>query len=388
MSSYSIKEFNKKRRETELWGRNLERKKVRPNFNRNKSEGEDMFGMINLNKGIVEREHLTLLTRNDRNLSLNEREVNTLGKYPGAMFSKGKREGSKCSIYTTESEGVSQHWQGYIILIEKNNDQNVHREGICWSNYLASTTEGIRSEAGVSSVTKELIDKKFNGPMIRITLVTKEENNFVIRCEAVVKINWISQRYISCAVVNVNSSEFDSSPRKALEHEYRSLSERINYTIGFVCLKISFVMKGLMLLATESGKRVLIYGILPSEEEGVPHVGLGYIILKTDYNQKVHGEGVRRRNNFALFINKNYLETGADIHLVESKLMERTHSVLSVIIDFQLGGDDLASSRCDGVLAESRMFKIFQRSFEKVRILVWMVFVMFMVIMMTGASQV
>jgi hypothetical protein len=78
----------------------------------------------------VDPNNQSLLTIKDRNMLLNERDVNLLGESYGALFSQGERDGSIYSIHTTESKRVSQYGQGYVILI-KNHKQNAHREGIC-----------------------------------------------------------------------------------------------------------------------------------------------------------------------------------------------------------------------------------------------------------------
>jgi hypothetical protein len=68
------------------------------------------------------------------------------------------------------------------------------REGVCWNNYLASTTKRVCLEAGISSFAKRLIEEDHNGFALKIVLITKEELKKIIRCEAV-KGNWISQRF-------------------------------------------------------------------------------------------------------------------------------------------------------------------------------------------------
>jgi hypothetical protein len=131
ISSLNVKEFNKKRNENNLWKRNLKKEKMSSKLNRYSMEVENMkLGKFNLRKEIVEHEYRTFLMKNGQQLSLNELEIGVLGKGFGARFSEGEREDSKCSVFTTESEGVSQHGQGYVILL-KNNNQNAHGEGIC-----------------------------------------------------------------------------------------------------------------------------------------------------------------------------------------------------------------------------------------------------------------
>jgi hypothetical protein len=118
----------------------------------------------------------------------------------------------------------------------------------------------------------------------------------------------------------------------------------------------------------------------------VSHVGLGYFILKTNYNQKVHGEGIYRRNNFASFIGESNLEAEVITHLFENKLVKKVQNVWSDIINSRIRGVDLKSSCCNDILIEAGMFKRFQERFEKIRILIWMKFIAFEVVMMTGAK--
>jgi hypothetical protein len=148
-----------------------------------------------------------------------------------------------------------------------------------------------------------------------------------------------------------------------------------------------------MFLVTESGKRILRYEILSTENEEVSHFGIGYDILKTNNNQKFQVEGVRRRNNFASFIKVDDLEAGAEADFLKSKLIERFQVVLSSIINSRLEGANLVSSCCEGVLCETKWWKCYQDRFEKTRILVWLEFTVFVVLMVTeireaGASNV
>jgi hypothetical protein len=151
MSSCSIKEFNKWKNESNIQRRSLEKEKISSKIEEDNSGSNSKFGKFNLGKKIVEHEYRTLLMKNGQHSSLGEFVIIVLGKNSGVMISEGERENSKCSVYTTESEGVSQRGQGYVILI-KNNNHNAHGEGICWSNYLASATNRVGSEAEVNSV--------------------------------------------------------------------------------------------------------------------------------------------------------------------------------------------------------------------------------------------
>jgi hypothetical protein len=70
----------------------------------------------------------------------------------------------------------------------------------------------------------------------------------------------------------------------------------------------------------------------------VSRYGLGYIILKTNNNQKVQGEGVRWRRIFVPFIRKDDLEAGAETDFILRVLMEEILVELSTIISPNLDG--------------------------------------------------
>jgi hypothetical protein len=96
-----------------------------------------------------------------------------------------------------------------------------------------------------------------------------------------------------------------------------------------------------------------------TESEGVSQLEQGYVILMKNNNQKVQGEGVHWSNIFASFINENDLEAGAEADLFEKKPVERVQIVLSILINFQLGGERLATSGCEGVLCKMKWYKCY-----------------------------
>jgi hypothetical protein len=164
-----------------------------------------------------------------------------------------------------------------------------------------------------------------------------------------------------------------------LKHEYLYLREGTNYFIRFDDSEVSIAVENLMILITEGERRVLTYGIISTENKGVSGYGLGYIILKTNNNQKVQVEGVCWRSNFASFINEDDLETGSEADFFESKLVERFQVVLSSIINYHLGGASLVTSCGEGVLCKTKWYGYYQDRLKKTRILVWLEFAVFVV---------
>jgi hypothetical protein len=227
------------------------------------------------------------MMKNIQQLTLNDLEFSILERNFGAMFTEGDREDFNYSVYTTENEGVSQHGQGYDILKE-NNNHNVHEEGICWNSYLASATRGVRSETGDSSVIEMLLKRKFNGQEKMVIIITKEEGNNFVRCEATNILNCISQRMISrwfliyefvyeqlkrtiWRSVKIGTSliviEFVNFSKEMLKQEYRYLIGDTNYPLKSDEFEVSNIFKDLVILVTEGEKGVLPYEILPTEND-------------------------------------------------------------------------------------------------------------------------
>jgi hypothetical protein len=75
------------------------------------SKLENKFEKLKLNKGNLEQEYRILLNGEGQSGSLSGKDVNPLWEKYGALFSEGERESSICSIFTTESKGVSQYGQ-------------------------------------------------------------------------------------------------------------------------------------------------------------------------------------------------------------------------------------------------------------------------------------
>jgi hypothetical protein len=154
--------------------KSLKKEEISSNFNSNSLESNNLFVKFDLGKRIVEHEYRTLLMKNDQHSSLEEFVISVLEKDSGVMISEGEREDSKYSVYSTEREGISHHGQGYVIFIQ-NNNHNAHGEGICWSNYLASATNGVVTDVGVISVLERPVKNDFNGPAALIIIISKEE---------------------------------------------------------------------------------------------------------------------------------------------------------------------------------------------------------------------
>jgi hypothetical protein len=133
---------------------------------------------------------------------------------------------------------------------------------------------------------------------------------------------------------------------KTLKQKFRYLKEEINYSIRPDGLEVNSTTKNLMILAFEGVRKVLSCEVLSTESEGVSQLGLGYVILKTNNNQKVQGEGICWRIIFASFIKKVDLEAGlrADCNL--KGLTEEFWVVLSIIISFDSEGVSFVSSYC------------------------------------------
>jgi hypothetical protein len=102
-------------------------------------------------------------------------------------------------------------------------------EGICWSNFLASTTRRIILEAGVDSFAKELNENELNGRTLLIITIAKGEKRSFVRCEAVEMLNWISPSLMNYEVKKTFIPSFNLVVDKMLKHERRSLKEGINY---------------------------------------------------------------------------------------------------------------------------------------------------------------
>jgi hypothetical protein len=160
---------------------------------------------------------------------------------------------------------------------------------------------------------------------------------------------------------------------------------KLNYANVFIP-EVNFLMKELMFFVPEGERRFLVYIIQSTEGEGVSHVGLGYFILKMDNGQKVHGEGIYRRNKFASEINEDDLEAGAVGHPGKCKLMEENRSERLALAKYQTREADLASICWNSVLSRMERFGCFKCRFERIRLLGSMEMVMF--VMVTGVVRV
>jgi hypothetical protein len=112
------------------------------------------------------------------------------------MFTQSERKNSEYIDITTEDEGVSQHGQGYNILIKRNNGQIVHVEGICRRIDFASTIQGIVSEVAKGSMTEKLKEGEFDGQPKIFAIIVKEAETENDIDGMVLNLDWTSQRNV------------------------------------------------------------------------------------------------------------------------------------------------------------------------------------------------
>jgi HJR/Mrr/RecB family endonuclease len=93
-----------------------------------------------------------------------------------------------------------------------------------------------------------------------------------------------------------------------LKQEYRYQSKSISYHIRAE----DYEVENLVIIVTEGEKGIEPCEVLSTKNGGVSLFGLGYIILKTNNNQKVQGEEVRWRIFFQSIIRKKDLEAGVE----------------------------------------------------------------------------
>jgi hypothetical protein len=141
-------------------------------------------------------------------------------------------------------------------------------------------------------------------------------------------------------------------------------------------LGVGFMICMMMLLVTEGGKRVGSYWKLLTEDEGVSlvrHVEFYYekLIIPRGVQFK---EGICRREFLASEVREDDFEAGAFTHLGKDMLAV---SFLKSFIDFRNGEADF-ESKCNGVLIEIVIFKAFHKKFEKIRVVAWLKFVLYM----------
>jgi hypothetical protein len=118
-----------------------------------------------------------------------------------------------------------------------------------------------------------------------------------------------------------------------MEQEYRYPEEGINYLIRLDGLEVDIKVGNLVILVSEDERRVFPCEILSTESEEVSHLGLGYVILKTNNNHKVQGEGVCWRITFASFMRRDDLEAGARADCSLRILTKKSWVELSLIIN-------------------------------------------------------
>jgi hypothetical protein len=119
-----------------------------------------LLGKSDLKEEIMECRNRTLQDQGEKQKMLNEQELSE--ERIGAMFAERERKSFEYNVITAEDEGVSQYGQGYSILIKRNDNQNVQREGICPRINFTSTIQGIVSEAEKGSMTGKLKEREFN----------------------------------------------------------------------------------------------------------------------------------------------------------------------------------------------------------------------------------
>jgi hypothetical protein len=113
---------------------------------------------------------------------------------------------------------------------------------------------------------------------------------------------------------------------------------------------VSFWLKEVMFLVTESRKEVQAYRFLLTEDEGVSLSGQVEFIDKKITPHEVHyREGIYRRNVFVSAVSEDCSEAGAGVHQEKSKPKKR---VIVIFDDFQNGEAIFESFNRDNVLIE------------------------------------
>jgi hypothetical protein len=155
---------------------------------------------------------------------------------------------------------------------------------------------------------------------------------------------------------------------------YCDLKEICN--ISALDIGSSFMLIERVFLVTESERDILAYSFSFVRDEGVSRSGHGELIDKKVIPQQVHdGKGICGENVLLLTASEDGLEAGAIAHQKNCKLMKM---VVVVFDNFQKSETVFESFNHDNFLVEVGIFRTFHMKFERVRVFVWLLFVLLM----------
>jgi hypothetical protein len=239
----------------------------------------------------------------------------------------------KC-ILCTEDRRTTHVGQGYKFLL-KENDQNTHGEGICWSfNFESAVCKIIlEAEIGSNAGFRTLMKRILNVLGKMIGLYSRRANNDNLKCgltyllecmiQSKIEMSSSSDKIVNASLMNLRCAERKENSKKvviyhnnfkvrveSMEQVNRKKMEKAECYCIFVNLEVNRSGMDLVIMLTEGERRVLSREILSTEDEGVSHFGLGYDIMKINNNQKVQREEICWRLLFVSFTRESNLEAG------------------------------------------------------------------------------